>query len=91
MIGKKKVLTILLKSDTMGLEGTIFPERKEPKNIRLLFFPRGYLGLELISYGLFLLTLLFFNIYGCVFSLLASIVFISIGIIIQLNIMSDAQ
>ena len=70
----------------MSLEGTIFPERKELKNIRMLIFPKGYLGLELITYGLFILMILFLDIYGCIFSLIAGVIFILVGINIQLNI-----
>ncbi|GAH45472.1 unnamed protein product, partial [marine sediment metagenome] len=49
----------------------------------------GYLGIELIMYGMILLTLLFFGIYGSVMSFLVGIIFISVGIVIQLNISGE--
>ena len=75
--------------DRKMLEGNVFPERKELKNIRLLFFPKGYLGIELIMYGMMLLTLLFFGIYGGMMSFLGGIIFIAVGFVIQLNIMNE--
>ena len=62
----------------------MFPKPEELKNLRLLFFPRGLAGLELICYGIFILLLLFLGIYGGVFSFLAGIIFIAVGFQIQI-------
>lgn len=62
----------------------MFPKPEELRNVSLFFCPRGFAGLELISYGLFILFLLFMGIYGNVFSFLAGITFIAVGFRIQI-------
>lgn len=70
----------------MSLKGTIFPKGKELKDISLLFFPKGYLGLELICYGMLILFLLFFNIFGGMLSFIVGFALICVGSEIQLRI-----